>query len=44
MALFQSSVLKKYLQGLDSVKLESAYQNYIAHFHNPKHSGQYPGS
>lgn len=35
MALFQKSVLKKHLQGLDSVKLESAYQTYIAHFHNP---------
>jgi type I restriction-modification system DNA methylase subunit len=35
MGLFQGSVLKKYLNGLDSEKIDSDYQRFTSHFHNP---------
>ncbi|NJX13945.1 Eco57I restriction-modification methylase domain-containing protein [Tamlana crocina] len=35
MGLFQNSVLNKYLKGLDAEKVNDAYQQFIAHFHNP---------
>jgi hypothetical protein len=34
MALFQSSVLKKYLKALDDKKVAAAYQKFTAFFHN----------
>ena len=34
MPLFQHSVLKKYLGGLDKVLLETAWQRFQSHFHN----------
>jgi len=36
MSLFQKSVLNKYLKSLDSSKVDSAYEKFIAHFHNPE--------
>ncbi len=36
MSLFQKSVLKKYLQGIDQEKLTTAWQKFQAHFHNPE--------
>jgi len=35
MSLFQNSVLKKYLKGLDSEKVNEAYARFTSHFHNP---------
>ena len=35
MALYQKSVLNKYLKGLDQTKVDAAYQKFSAHFHNP---------
>ena len=35
MSLFQNSVLNKYLKGLDSQRVEQAWEKYTAHFHNP---------
>lgn len=35
MGLFQKSVIKKYLLGLDQNSLKTAWNKYIAHFHNP---------
>ncbi|WP_088323457.1 Eco57I restriction-modification methylase domain-containing protein [Polaribacter tangerinus] len=35
MSLFQNSVLNKYLKGLESEKVNEAYQRFISHFHNP---------
>lgn len=34
MPLFQQSVLKKYLSGLNKAKLSAAWQLFKAHFHN----------
>ncbi len=36
MAFFQSTVLNKYLQGLDSQQIQTDYQRFKAHFHNPE--------
>ncbi|MAL21662.1 N-6 DNA methylase [Xanthomarina sp.] len=35
MSLFQNSVLNKYLKGLESEKVNQAYERFISHFHNP---------
>tara|TARA_R110000824_G_scaffold83050_1_gene208171 strand:- start:1730 stop:4735 length:3006 start_codon:yes stop_codon:yes gene_type:complete len=35
MSLFQNSVLNKYLKGLESEKVNEAYQRFTSHFHNP---------
>lgn len=35
MLLFQNSVLNKYLKGLESKKVNEAYERFISHFHNP---------
>ncbi len=35
MALFQNSVLNKYLKGLDKQNLNDAYERFTSHFHNP---------
>jgi hypothetical protein len=35
MSLFQNSVLNKYLNGQDSLKVDQAWTKYTAHFHNP---------
>jgi type I restriction-modification system DNA methylase subunit len=35
MRLFQKSVVRKYLQGLDSEEVNAAWDKYSAHFHNP---------
>lgn len=35
MSLFQNSVLNKYLKGLESEKVNQAYERFINHFHNP---------
>ncbi|WP_430468432.1 Eco57I restriction-modification methylase domain-containing protein [Winogradskyella ouciana] len=35
MALFQNSVLNKYLKGLESEKVNEAYKRFVNHFHNP---------
>ena len=35
MSLFQNSVLKKYLKGLEPAKVETAWQQFSSHFHNP---------
>lgn len=35
MALFQTSVLNKYLKTLDSSQVNAAWEVYTAHFHNP---------
>ncbi len=34
MSLFQKSVLKKYLKGLESEKVDEAFQTFTSHFHN----------
>lgn len=34
MALYQKSVLRKYLQGINTAKVEKAWQQFTAHFHN----------
>ncbi len=34
MSLFQNSVLKKYLKGLESEKVNQAYEQFTSHFHN----------
>lgn len=36
MALFQKSVLRKFLNDLDKTKLQAAWQLFKAHFHNPE--------
>jgi len=36
MSLFQNSVLNKYLKGIDSVKMEKAWNAFKLHFHNPE--------
>ncbi len=36
MSLFQNSVLNKYLKGLDSQRVEQAWNKYTTHFHNPE--------
>lgn len=36
MSLFQHSVLNKYLKGLDTKKVEQAWNSFTAHFHNPE--------
>jgi hypothetical protein len=35
MALFQTSVLKKYLKALDPEKVNPAWNNFTSYFHNP---------
>jgi hypothetical protein len=35
MSLFQNSVLNKYLKGLESEKVNVAYERFTTHFHNP---------
>jgi hypothetical protein len=35
MSLFQNSVLNKYLKGLESEKVNEAYERFTTHFHNP---------
>jgi hypothetical protein len=35
MSLFQNSVLNKYLKGLESEKVNEAYERFTSHFHNP---------
>jgi type I restriction-modification system DNA methylase subunit len=35
MSLFQNSVLNKYLKGLESEKVNEAYERFASHFHNP---------
>ena len=35
MSLFQNSVLNKYLKGLESEKVNVAYDRFKSHFHNP---------
>jgi|18_taG_2_1085343.scaffolds.fasta_scaffold04712_2 type I restriction-modification system DNA methylase subunit len=35
MSLFQNSVLNKYLKGLESEKVNQAYERFTSHFHNP---------
>jgi len=35
MALYQKSVLNKYLEGLDQTKVDAAYQKFSAKFHDP---------
>jgi len=35
MSLFQNSVLNKYLKGLESEKVNQAYERFTNHFHNP---------
>jgi hypothetical protein len=35
MSLFQNSVLNKYLRGLESEKVNEAYERFTSHFHNP---------
>ena len=35
MSLFQNSVLNKYLKGLESEKVNEAYEKFTGHFHNP---------
>ena len=35
MSLFQTSVLKKHLKGLDTSKVDAAWSTFKAHFHNP---------
>ena len=35
MSLFQNSVLNKYLKGLESEKVNQAYDRFTSHFHNP---------
>ena len=35
MSLFQNSVLKKYLKGLDKNKIDQVWERFIDHFHNP---------
>lgn len=35
MSLFQNSVLNKYLKGLESGKVNQAYERFTSHFHNP---------
>ena len=35
MSLFQNSVLNKYLKGLESEKVNQAYERFKSHFHNP---------
>lgn len=35
MSLFQNSVLNKYLKGLDTERIDSAYSSFTKHFHNP---------
>ena len=35
MSLFQNSVLNKYLKGLESEKVNKAYERFTSHFHNP---------
>src|SRR6056297_2170895 len=35
MSLFQNSVLNKYLKGLESEKVNEAYERFKSHFHNP---------
>tara|TARA_R100000935_G_scaffold58100_1_gene93917 strand:+ start:1232 stop:4414 length:3183 start_codon:yes stop_codon:yes gene_type:complete len=35
MSLFQNSVLNKYLKGLESEKVDEAYERFTSHFHNP---------
>lgn len=34
MALFQHSVLNKYLSGIDEQKVDEAWETFVAHFHN----------
>lgn len=34
MSLYQSSVLKKYLKGIESTKIDEAWSRFTAHFHN----------
>lgn len=36
MAFFQSSVLNRYLQALNTQQIQSAYSRYRKHFHNPE--------
>jgi len=36
MSLFQNSVLNKYLKGLESEKVNDAYEKFTKHFHNPE--------
>jgi len=36
MALFQHSVLKKYLSGIDEQTVDDAWETFTAHFHNPE--------
>ena len=35
MSLFQNSVLNKYLKGLESEKINEAYERFTSLFHNP---------
>lgn len=35
MTLFQTSVLNKYLKGLDQEQVNEAWDKFTAHFHNP---------
>jgi len=35
MSLFQNSVLNKYLKGLESEKVNEAYDRFTSYFHNP---------
>ncbi|MGO2294545.1 MAG: Eco57I restriction-modification methylase domain-containing protein [Psychroflexus halocasei] len=35
MSLFQNSILNKYLKGLESEKVNQAYDRFKSHFHNP---------
>lgn len=34
MSLYQNSVIKKYLKGLETVKVNEAYERFTSHFHN----------
>lgn len=34
MSLYQNSVLKKYLKGIETTKVDEAWEKYTAHFHN----------
>ena len=35
MSLFQNSVINKYLKGLETAKVDEAWEKFKAHFHNP---------
>lgn len=34
MSLFQNTIVKKYIQGIDKSTLDAAYNKYNAYFHN----------